>query len=96
MENNEAEEAIFQANKKEKKYTLKIIKNLGNSKYEFKIDNSLKIYMKGKKKVFYFDKDGNKEYEIYVFNDEQLFQFQNYLIKKKLIKIYIFSMVPTN
>ena len=49
MDNNNREVVLFQANNKENNQTLKIIKKLGNYKYEFRIDNGFKIVIIGKK-----------------------------------------------
>ena len=67
--------------KTNKQFDLKILNQLGNNKFEFKIDNSPILYICGKKKIFFKDKDGKMVNQIYVFNKEQLFEFQTYLME---------------
>ena len=81
MKKNNIKQKEFITEKNEK-YNLKFLTELGNNKFEFKIDNSQLLFIYGKKKIFLENKDGKAEYEVYVYNNEQLFKFQTYLIEK--------------
>ncbi len=63
-------------------YKLKIIKIIDSSKFEFTINDSPKLYILGKKKIYFQDKDGKVTEEIYVYNREQIFEIQEYFIQK--------------
>ena len=92
MKDNNLEEEVFIKEKSNEEYTLKIRNKLGDNKFEFKIDDSPILYVYGKKKVFFEDKDGNVKHQIYVYNKEQLFKFQMYLILKNKKKKLSFLM----
>ena len=66
MKDNNLEEEVFIKEKSNEEYTLKIRNKLGDNKFEFKIDDSPILYVYGKKKVFFEDKDGNVKHQIYV------------------------------
>ena len=91
MEKNNLKEQSFISMRSNEEYKLKILNQLGNNKFEFKIDNSPILYICGKKKIFFKDKDGKMVNQIYVFNKEQLFEFQTYLMennKKKNVEFF--------
>ena len=81
VENNLAEQP-FIIETTDEEFNLKILTKLGNNKFEFKVDKSPILLMYSKKKIFFEDKDGNIKHQIYVYNKEQLFKFQMYLIEK--------------
>ena len=96
MKDNNLKEEVFIKEKSNEEYTLKIRNKLGDNKFEFKIDDSPILYVYGKKKVFFEDKDGNVKHQIYVYNKEQLFKFQMYLILKNKKKNVEFFDVSNN
>ena len=81
VDNNLAEQP-FIIRTTDEEFNLKILTKFGDNKFEFKIDNSPILFMYGKKKIFFEDKDGNMKHQIYIYNKEQLFKFQMYLIEK--------------
>ena len=81
MEQNNLTAQVYIMPTTDEEFELKIVRKLGNNKFEFRVDNSPILYINGQKKVFFEDKDGNVAHQIYVFNKEQLLKFQKYLME---------------
>ena len=81
MEQNNLTAQVYIMPTTDEEFELKIVRKLGNNKFEFRVDNSPILYINGQKKVFFVDKDGNVAHQIYVFNKEQLLKFQMYLME---------------
>ena len=81
MEKNNLTSQEYVIQTTNEKFKLKILNQLGNNKFEFKVDNGPILYINGQKKVFFEDKDGNTAHQIYVFNKEQLLNFQMYMME---------------
>ena len=78
-------------NIKKKKYTfgengeklsLELIRNISDNKFIFKVNDSLKLYIDGKKKISFIGEDDSCLEEIKVYNKEQILKYRTYLMKK--------------
>lgn len=72
-------------------FTIKITKINGENSFEFKINESPKLHILGKKKIFFKNEIGNIENQIYIYNIQQLIQCQTYFIIKNEKEVEFFD-----
>ena len=96
MKNKNLVKQSYGIPKTDEEFELKILGQSENNKFIFKIDNSPILYIYGKKKIYFFDKDEKIARHIYVYNKKQLLIFQAYLMENNGKKNVSFFDVSNN
>ena len=82
MKKQNIKESKFSYEKNSEQFILRIIKDLNDNEFEFQVNESPKLYIKGRKNIFFQDKIGNTFYQTHAYNKDQLLKYQNFLMRK--------------